>query len=436
MFRPYQFRNLYRARAGLLSFVLGGAGLSVCMAIGQPVATTALAVAPSTASFNIKTAFEAAWQRQPEAKSFRAFQAAAQERQRAADSFTAAPVSLGLSTKSDQLNQNQGSREVELGVAVPLWWPGERTRAGSLAQAEAVAVSARLQAAQLRTAGVVRDAVWAWQRAQLDAALAQDRLQAAQVLAGDVAKRVAAGDLARADQHQADGNVAAAQSGAINSKSALLGAVLQLRLLTGVAPPVEQLNVTEATPTLEVSASASTLSAHAEVADYVARAEIAKRNTDLVKVQQEGSPELSIATTRDRGGFAEPYRQSLTVGVRLPFGSGARQRAKAAVASAEFLELDVQANAVRDRIAAGIDAANQRLALSQQQQDTAKKRVQLTNESRGFVDKAFRAGEADLPKRLAAEREAAEAASAAARAQIDVAAAVSALRQALGLLPN
>lgn len=406
------------------------------MVAAQPIGTTALSVpaALSKTSFDIKTAFEAAWQRQPEAQSFRAFQAAAQERQSAADSFAAAPVALGLSAKSDQLNQNQGSREVEFGANVLLWWPGERARAGSLAQAEAAAVSARMHAAQLRTAGVVRDAVWAWQRARLDVALAQDRLLAAQTLAADVAKRVAAGDLARADQHQADGNVATLLSGAAESKAALLSAVLQLRVLTGAAPPSGKLTVTEAAPIVDASASA--ILAHAEVADYRARAEIAKRNTDLVKTQQDANPELSIATTRDRGGFAEPYRQSLTIGLRVPFGSGARQRAKAAVSSAEFLELEVQANAARDRVVAGIDLANQRLALMLQSQDHANKRAQLATETRGFIDKAFRAGEADLPKRLTAERDAADAASSAARAQIDVFAAVSALHQALGLLPN
>ena len=447
MIRSYQFRILSPSLGVpcipsvvrvLRLLILGGVAFlsaqSLSVVATASVSASASALRLSNSVFSIKTAFAAAWQRQPEAQSFGAFQAAAQQRQSAAHSFTAAPATLGLSAKSDQINQNQGSREVEFGATVPLWWPGERARAGSLAQAEAVAVGARLQAAQLRTAGVVREAVWAWQRAQLDAALVQDRLRSAQALAADVAKRVAAGDLARADQHEADGNVAAAQGSVIDSKAALLAAVLQLRVLTGATPSSEHLSESEVTP--KVDSSASAILSHAEVADYMARAEIAKRNTDLVKVQQDANPELSIVTSRDRAGFAEPYRQSLSIGLRVPFGSGARQRAKAAAATAEFLELEMQANAIRDRVAASIDIANQRLALMVLQQDNANKRAQLAKESRGFVDKALRAGEIDLPKRLAAEREVSDAASSAARAQIDVSAAVSALRQAMGLLPN
>ncbi|HOB94157.1 MAG TPA: transporter, partial [Aquabacterium sp.] len=64
------------------------------------------------------------------------------------------------------------------------------------------------------------------------------------------------------------------------------------------------------------------------------------------------------------------------------------------------------------------------------------RRATLARETRGFVDKAFRLGESDLPGRLRVEREAAEADRQAARSRIDLAAAVSTWRQALGLLPQ
>ena len=60
----------------------------------------------------------------------------------------------------------------------------------------------------------------------------------------------------------------------------------------------------------------------------------------------------------------------------------------------------------------------------------------LARESRGFFDKSFRLGETDLPTRLRIELEAIEAEQAFARARIDAAAAVSGLRQAMGLLPQ
>ena len=66
----------------------------------------------------------------------------------------------------------------------------------------------------------------------------------------------------------------------------------------------------------------------------------------------------------------------------------------------------------------------------------AERRAQLARESRGFFDKSFRLGETDLPTRLRIEAEAADAERQAARARIELAAAISAWRQALGLLPQ
>jgi hypothetical protein len=76
-------------------------------------------------------------------------------------------------------------------------------------------------AAQLRVAAAVREAWWNWQRARADAATAQGQLDNAQRIAADVGKRLKAGDLAQADQHQADGAVAAAQATVAQAQAAV-----------------------------------------------------------------------------------------------------------------------------------------------------------------------------------------------------------------------
>ncbi|MGL4434258.1 MAG: TolC family protein, partial [Giesbergeria sp.] len=83
-----------------------------------------------------------------------------------------------------------------------------------------------------------------------------------------------------------------------------------------------------------------------------------------------------------------------------------------------------------------LHAAQARAAAAQAQTDAAARHAALAQETLGHVDKAFRLGEADWPTRLRAEQDAAQAQRQLARARIDAAAAVSALRQALGLLPE
>ena len=76
----------------------------------------------------LREAFEAAWARQPEAQALAARRDAARAQAQAAQALTPEPVAMELSTKTDRLNRNLGTREYEVGVAIPLWLPGERGR--------------------------------------------------------------------------------------------------------------------------------------------------------------------------------------------------------------------------------------------------------------------------------------------------------------------
>ena len=429
--------------------------LAACGAWAQPAqpnplgdlpAPTPALTAPSSPGdvsppLTLKQAFDAAWLRQPEAQAREAHQQAASARRQAADSWTAEPATLELSVKSDRLNQNQGNREIEAGVAIPLWLPGERLRTGALADAEGRATASRVLAAQLRTAASVREAYWLWQRARVEHDLSRERLSNGQALAADVTKRVRAGDLARADQHQADGAVAGAEAGLAEAASTLAGASHQLRTLTGTPPEPHGLAglnagaVAEPVPAIPSDFAFLDIR-HPAVAELLARADVARRSTELAGVQTRSNPELTLATTRDRGLYGEPSQQSLTLGIRIPFGSDSRNRAKLASAQAEGIEAEVQLALERTRLLSELDAARIRLESARSQVSAADKSSQLARESRGFFQKSFRVGETDLPTRSRIELEAIAAERQAARARIDFAAAVSTLRQALGLLPE
>ncbi|MFY7916690.1 MAG: TolC family protein, partial [Rubrivivax sp.] len=138
--------------------------------VGTMAQTTAATQDPGQQT--LRQAFEAAWSRQPEAQALAARRDAARAQQQAAGAWTPEPAALEMATKTDRLNRNLGTREVEVGVAIPLWLPGERGRSQALADAEGRAVESRSSAAQLQVAASVREAWWNWQRsrAELDAA--------------------------------------------------------------------------------------------------------------------------------------------------------------------------------------------------------------------------------------------------------------------------
>jgi len=410
-----------------LRHALGAAAWLACAWAVQAQTATS-----QTGATDLHQAFEAAWARQPEALALQARRDAAEAQRRAAGQWTPDAPTFEALAKTDRVTRNDGVREYEAGIALPLWLPGERGRSGALADAQATALESRHRASQLRIAAVVRDAWWLQQRARIEADIARGQLDNARRIAADSARRLKAGDLARADQHQADGAVAAAESSMAQAQAALAGAVQQLIGLTGLRAIDGTSAAPEATPSPEVALP----EAHVAVAELRDRAAAADRAAELAATQRRANPELTVSTTRERGAFGESYGQSVTVGIRVPFGGGPRADAKIAAARADAAEAQASLALERQRLTTERESARLRVEAARTQLAAAERRAVLARESRGFFDKAFNLGETDLPTRLRIEAEAVEAERQAARSRIDLAAAISGWRQVLGLLPE
>ena len=244
----------------------------------------------------LRAAFEAAWARQPEALALATRRDAARAQAQAAQSWTPEPVAVGLSTKTDRLNRNLGTREYEVGVAIPLWLPGERGRSQALADAEGRAVESRTTAAQLRIAAAVREAWWSWQRAHAELEAARGQLENVRRIAADVGKRLKAGDLARADQHQADAAVAVAEGAVAQADGALTVAQQHLRSLTAMpAVGLASAKPSQAEPEPPTPATATAeMDDHAELLALKDRAAVAEGAIALAATQSRASPELTI----------------------------------------------------------------------------------------------------------------------------------------------
>lgn len=380
-------------------------------------------------------AFAAAWARQPVAQALAERERAARARRAAADAATPEPPSIELGSRSDRFNGDRGAIEYDLGLAVPLWLPGERSGSQALAEAEADALSGRGAALRLQLAGELRQAWWDWQLARNEQALAEARVAAARRLRDDVARRVTAGDLARADRHQADGALAMAQAQQAESTAGLDAARYRLQALSG-------LEAGESAPRPEPAVSetdaavATRLDAHPRLRELAGRSAVSRRGLELARSRDRANPEITIATRRERGVAGEALAQTWALGLRIPFSAGPRQDARLAEANADLIEASLGAARERERIGQEIAAAHSRLAAARSQLLAADERARLAAESRGFFDKSFRLGESDLPTRLRIEQEAFEAGRQLNRARINEASSLSAYRQALGLLPE
>ena len=399
------------------------------------VALLLVAITPahSETTMTLAQAFTAAWQRQPAAQALAERDRAVQSRRQAADAFTPEPPSIELGTRSDRFNNNRGAQEQELGLVLPLWLPGERGGAQALADAEGSAVSQRAAALRLQLAGEVRQAWWGWQLARNEQSLAAVRVASATTLRGDVARRVAAGDLSRADQHQAQGALATAQALAAETEAAAENAHFRLHSLVGLAPGDAAL---AAEPEVAKALESDALANHPALRDLETRSLVAQRSFDLIRARNRANPEVALSTRRERGVSGDAMDQTWALSLRIPFSSGARNDARLAEANADLIESRSQYEFDRQRLAQQLVSARSQLEAARSLLGAAETRARLAAENRGFFDKSFRLGESDLPTRLRIELEAFEAERQAARARINLAQQHSAYRQALGLLPE
>ena len=140
--------------------------------------------------------------------------------------------------------------------------------------------------------------------------------------------------------------------------------------------------------------------------------------------------------TSGRPEIGVPIQQTIMLGIKIPFGSDARTQAQTLTTKANQIEAEERLIYEKSRLLSELDGAKARVETSGIRRDAAIRRAKLANETRRFFEKSFKFGETDLPTRLRIEQEATDASKQAAQAEVAYLAAISSLRQALGLIPE
>ena len=398
-------------------------------------AATALVAGTATAisAVTLRTALDAAWQRAVAARESEGQRLRIEADRTAAASLWAAPPSFEVSYRDDRLQSNIGKREVELGVAVLLWLPGQQTARVATADAADAQANAAEQAARWRLAGELIDA--AWQIATLQAELAQADQQAAlfQQLSMDTERRVRAGDLARVDALSAQAEHLAATSVQSEARQRLQSARARWTLLTGLTAAPD-LTVVPGAGSVQ-QAAPDAVESHPELQLARQSSALARQRLDLLRVSRRDAPELSVGLRREMPGRAEASQGSLVMGLRVPFATRERNRPLEAAALAELDVAVTHEQRLRERLESERSSSGQAVqaAVAQSQAETT--RARLLRERASLFDQSFKAGETPLPDLLRALVAAAQADSAAARQTAALGLARARLQHTLGLLP-
>ncbi|WP_395058472.1 TolC family protein [Polaromonas sp.] len=408
----------------LTAGVLGCVLLSASFA--QPSASAPAGVA-SAGKVTLAQASESAWQRAVQAREADGQIFRAQAERLAASSLWAAPPALELSHRNDRWQTNQGRRESEIGLAWPLWLPGQRAARNAVVDAELDLGQAAVQAGRLHFAGLVREASWRLAAQNAEVGLADVQAGYLKGIAEDVDRRVKAGDLAHADALAARAELLSAIAAQSAARDRLRALQSEWAVLTG------QQAIPDARETLTVTGP--DLSSHPDVRLAELTVERARKRLDVVSVSRREPPELIFRLRQDVPGRAEPAQNSMGIGVRIPFGTDGRNQPLQAAAQSELDVAQTSAQRLRDRLSAEAAVAYAAVVSTQEQLDAERTRAGLLRERALLIDRSFKAGETPLPELLRSLNAASQADAALVRQQNAAGLARARLQQTLGIIP-
>ena len=386
---------------------------------------------------SLASAFESALAIDPELQAAEKRLESARYATKAASSLTPEPLSLEGSYRSDRNFDNQGLREVELGVVAPVWLWGERRGSQNLANAELQMASLTQSLQKLELAQQVRQAYWNTIAAQLDVEIAQARLASTQRLLNDVEKRVEAGDLAPVDQLQTLALHAQAKADLSTAVSNVSLLAAEFTALTGL--PASALGDQTSGPTIEAMVAfqrTPDLSDHPALLHAKQQVNLAQLKSELAAIQSRPNPEVGLSIVSDKGGFAAPEEKSLMIGTRIPLGSSAKHQSKVFQTQADELAAQANSRKLEGSLKARARATASSVDLFEELKKTAEERAKANQEAFALIEKSFELGETDLPTLLRFEQQAFEAQRLSRKATVEHAAKVSDYKQALGILPG
>lgn len=372
----------------------------------------------------LRDVLDHAWSNQPESARLAQYDA----QLAASRAWLPEPATLSLSGRSDRIDANNGAREWEAEIGLPLWLPGQRDRAQALAQSEQDAGKQRFVFERWQLAGELREAWWEVRFAEAELNEAERKLKQARQLEADVLRRVNAGDLAPLDLNQARANLATAKIETLRTQTSVARSRQQFNAVSKGAPLPEQ-------PETRVADEANRLNQHPALTNLAAVATAAQAKLRQVNSDTRNTPELALALTRERGSLNEPYQSQTKVTLKIPFGSESRNQPRITAANADLIEAQVLAEQTRRKLDAAITVSELELDQAQNTLRLRQEQLPLAEQSFAWVDKAFHAGQLDLPARLKAEADLAEVRLSLARAQLESVRAISRYNQAVGALP-
>ncbi len=380
-------------------------------------------------ALSIRTVVEAAFERNPDILLSGAIRQEGEAIRQQASSLLADDPSVVIRHESDEMTDDNGFRNWESSVHMPLWLPGQRKQRRDVAHTTEIEAASLAPFYKWRASGEIRELLWSIRIAEVEASLAQAAVDSAQALEADIDKRVAAGELAATDlilarketlAHEIKHGTAAA------NLETLLG---KYRVLTGLTAIPEDILENDAPDT-------AVIARHPALVAASVRADRARAERNQSRREKRANPVLAVGAKNERAENGMPYDTIMTLELSLPLGLKGQSAPAIASAERRLTEQQISYASVQRDLENTLDIAALEKQHTEQALELAHQQQQLSAEGLRLARRAFELGESGLFTLLRAHAEALAAERDFQIRQLEQGRAIARYNQALGVIPQ
>lgn len=365
-----------------------------CLLFGLSSTMLSQAVlADQTEPLTLKTLTDYVFLNHPGRQAESSMDALAQSRAALAGQLFAEPLGLSVNHYNDVIGSSDGLQEWETSVEMPIWLPGEKRQQQNLSRHLAAEVPYYQQRLRLEASAQVREHVWQVMLAAAKVRHAEVLQENAENLLNNVENRVKGGDLAQSEALLAQTHQLEMRSSLEAAKMQLQQSLNQYQYLTGqqVLPDEieERLPLSQ---TIELD--------HPLLAELTQQ--IARQRSVIANARYDNArhPSLSLGVKRERDEHADPYNNSIGVGISFALNDEQYQQPAIAEASRQLAELQIAQQQQKRQLEANLLAAMDHYKSLEQRQALLKEQFEVSQQYVAMQQRSFDMGGIDLTSLL------------------------------------
>ena len=337
--------------------------------------------------------------------------------------------SMVASYLDDKRLDNQGQKEIEYGVQLPLWRPGERSDTARLGEDYGRQADLWRQQLRLQLAGQVRGLLADMSESRELLAIEHEATLNAEQVSAATTRLFDAGAVSRLDVMQSQNQLLQQRQREITAEAAMHDAEIVYKMTTGLATRPQSL------PTEALSALTEISSEHPVLQYLQSDVAVAAGQLRQTEISAKGSPQMTVGTRREQGNSASPVIDTITLSVQVPFGGKNIVSARTSGARLAQTDAEVAWRAAERQLQLALHEAEHELDVTRQALPLAQEQAAIDAERSVLAQRAFDAGELTLPQVLAAVQEARNSARTLTQLQHREQRLIAEYNQAVGVLP-